>query len=111
MAQLRRDIRKFTDRETEVIAVGPENAPQFKTWWDEHEMPFIGIPDPDHIIADRYGQQSKLIKMGRLPASVLVDKYGRIRYSRFGDSMADIPETEEMLAIIDALNKGTAGQG
>ena len=67
-------------------------------------MPFTGIADPKHVIADTYGQQVKLIKLGRMPASILVDKHGQIRYTHFGESMADIPETDEMMSLIDGLN-------
>jgi peroxiredoxin len=110
MAQLRRDYRQFVDRDTEIMAIGPESAKAFKEWWDEHQMPFTGIADPKHVIADTYGQQVKLVKLGRMPASILVDKQGRIRYTHFGESMADIPRTEEMLSIIDGLNKNGAGE-
>jgi peroxiredoxin Q/BCP len=72
-------------------------------------MPFTGIADPEHVIASLYGQQVKLIKLGRMPASILVDKHEQIRYTHFGQSMADIPRTEEMLSIIDGLNKEDVG--
>jgi peroxiredoxin len=105
MAQLRQDYQQFADRNTEIIAIGPEDAKAFKEWWDEHQMPFIGIADPEHVIANLYGQQVKLIKLGRMPASILVDKHEQIRYTHFGQSMADIPKTDEILKIIDELNK------
>jgi len=93
MAQLRRDYQKFLDRNAEVIAIGPEDAKSFAFWWHEHKMPFIGIADPEHIIARSYGQQVKLFKFGRMPASFVVDKEGKIRYQHFGESMSDIPKT------------------
>jgi len=104
MAQLRRDYDKFLERDTEIIAIGPEDPKTFARWWHEHEMPFVGIPDPKHAIADYYGQQVKLLKLGRMPASLLVDKRGTIRYSHFGSSMSDIPDDEEILSLIDDLN-------
>ena len=104
MAQLRQDHQQYVDRNTEVIAIGPEESKVFKQWWDEHQMPFIGIADPGHVIADDYGQQVKLIKLGRMPATILIDKQGIIRYTHFGESMSDIPATDEMLEIIDSLN-------
>jgi len=104
MAQLRHDYQQFVSRNTEIIAIGPEKADAFKKWWDEHQMQFTGIADPKHIIADTYGQQVKLVKLGRMPASLLIDKSGQIRYAHFGESMSDIPENQEVLAIIDELN-------
>lgn len=111
MAQLRQDNQQFLDRNTEIIAIGPETAKEFKEWWDEHHMPFTGIADPKHFIADTYGQQVKLIKLGRMPATILIDKSGQIKYTHFGESMADIPKTEEMLSLIDDLNKKDTGKG
>jgi peroxiredoxin len=104
MAQLRHDHQKFVDRNTEIIAIGPEKAEPFKKWWEDHHMPFTGIADPKHVIANMYGQQVKLVKLGRMPASLLIDKSGQIRYAHFGESMSDIPENQEVLAIIDELN-------
>jgi peroxiredoxin len=104
MAQLRHDHQQFVNRDTEIIAIGPEKADAFKKWWDEHQMPFTGVADPQHVIADTYGQQVKLVKLGRMPASLLIDKNGRIRYSHYGESMSDIPENREVLAVIDELN-------
>jgi peroxiredoxin len=108
MAQLRRDYQKFVDRDTEIIAIGPEDAGQFTDWWREHRMPFVGIPDPEHVIAKTYGQQVKLLKLGRMPASLLIDKNGHIRYRHYGESMSDIPEDEQILSLIDELNKEEA---
>jgi len=85
-------------------------AKAFKEWWDEHQMPFTGIADPEHTIAVLYGQQVKLMKLGRMPARILIDKIGQIRYSHYGESMADIPKTEEMLSLINGLSKEDAGE-
>jgi peroxiredoxin len=96
MAQLRQDYQKFKERNTEIIAIGPEDNKTFNSWWHKHHMPFIGVADP--------GQQVKLIKLGRMPASLLLDKKGYIRYKHFGESMSDIPENQQVLSLIDKLN-------
>jgi peroxiredoxin len=105
MAQLRRNYQKFADRQNEVIAVGPEGPEEFADFWRAHEMPFPGIPDPTHALAKQYGQKVKILKMGRLPALLVIDKAGRIRYGHYGDSMSDIPTDEDVLTILDSLNK------
>jgi peroxiredoxin len=105
MAQLRRDYQQFVDRNTEIIAIGPEDTQPFADWWHEHQMPFVGVADPQHIIAKMYGQQVKLLKLGRMPASLLLDKTGYIRYKHFGESMSDIPENQEVLLLIDEINR------
>ncbi len=108
MAQLRRDYDKFTDRGAEVIAVGPEKTKSFAEFWSGHEMPFPGIPDPEHKIAKLYGQQVKPLKLGRMPALIVIDKEGRVRYGHYGDSMSDIPTDEDILAMLDGFNKEAA---
>jgi peroxiredoxin len=105
MAQLRQDYKKFTQRNTEVIAIGPEDAKSFADWWHREQMPFPGIPDPEHVIAKIYGQQVKLMKLGRMPALVVVDMAGEIRYRHYGKSMSDIPLDEEILSLLDGINK------
>jgi len=67
-------------------------------------MPFIGIPDPQHSILKLYGQQVKLFKLGRMPAQMIVDKNGMLRYIHYGHSMSDIPENEKLLSLLDELN-------
>ena len=71
-------------------------------------MPFIGIPDPTHEIAKLYSQESKILKGGRMPALSVIDIEGKIRFMHYGDSMSDIPADEDMLALLDNLNKETA---
>ena len=105
MAQLRQDYQEFVNRNTEVIAIGPEDAKSFAEWWHNEQMPFIGIADPEHIVANMYGQQVKLLKLGRMPAMVIVDKQGRIWHRHYGESMSDISSDEDILQLLDELNR------
>jgi peroxiredoxin Q/BCP len=111
MVQLHRDYRKFVERDTEIIAVGPEAAGPFADWWHAHGMPFIGIADPEHTIARSYGQQVKLLKLGRMPADFLIDRNGMIRFKHRGDSMSDIPENRQVLSMIDEINSEYENKG
>jgi peroxiredoxin len=104
MAQLRQDYSKFQALETEIIAVGPEDADSFSIYWNSHKIPFIGLPDPTHSVLKRYGQEFNLFKLGRMPAQVLIDKQGIARYVHYGHSMSDIPENEELLQTLQTLN-------
>ena len=51
MAQLRQDYPQFVERDTEIIVIGPEGPAGFARYWQAHEMPFVGIPDPQHSAA------------------------------------------------------------
>jgi peroxiredoxin len=104
MAQLRQDYTDFSARGAEVIAIGPEDPPSFAQWWQEHDMPFVGAGDPDHRVADLYGQEVNLVKLGRMPAQFVIDQDGRIRYQHHSNAMWDIPANEEILRLLDQLN-------
>lgn len=100
MAQLRQDFAKFEREDTVILVVGPEDADAFSAYWEEHDLPFIGLPDPGHTVLKLFGQEVKIFKLGRMPAQVLVDKGGVARYVHYGHSMRDIPKNEEILEII-----------
>ena len=103
MAQLRQDYPEFVKRDAVVIAIGPEDKASFTHWWLKHKMPFIGIPDPEHKVADLYGQQVKVLRLGRMPELVVVDKQGNMRFKHLGKAMSDIPSDKEVLALLDEL--------
>jgi len=103
MAQLRQDYPEFVKRDAVVIAIGPEDEASFTHWWLKHKMPFIGIPDPEHKVANLYGQQVKVLQLGRMPEVVVVDKQGNMRFKHLGKAMSDIPSNKEVLKLLDEL--------
>jgi peroxiredoxin Q/BCP len=105
MAQLRQDVDKFAERDAEIIVVGPENAQAFAEYWQKNDLPFIGLPDPTASVLKRYGQEVNLFKLGRMPAQVVVDRAGVARFVHYGHSMSDIPANDELLEILDTLNR------
>jgi peroxiredoxin len=105
MAQLRRGYQKFVERNAEIIAVGPERPQTFADWWHKHQMPFIGIGDPEHVIANMFGQEVKLLKLGRMPALIVVDREGKMRNLHYGNSARDIMTDEEVMALLDEINR------
>lgn len=105
MAQLRRDFDQFVQRDTVIIVVGPEGQNQFQKYWKENDLPFIGLPNPDHSVLKKFGQEIKIFKFGRMPAQVLIDKKGVARFVHYGKSMSDIPENEELIELIDIINR------
>ena len=103
MMQLHQDIEKFSSRDTIVVAIGPENAKAFQKYWEQNKLSFIGIPDEKHSVLKQYGQEVNLFKLGRMPAQMIIDKNGVLRFVHYGHSMQDIPSNEEMFELIDAL--------
>jgi len=103
MAQLRQDYAEFEKRNTKVVIVGPEDATAFIDYWKNNDLPFIGLPDPKASVLKLYGQEVNLFKLGRMPAQVLIDQSGQVRFVHYGHSMSDIPENREILDLIDSL--------
>jgi peroxiredoxin len=105
MAQLRQDSDKFKAENTAIVVVGPENSTAFADYFDENDLPFIGLPDPKHSVLKMYGQEIKLFKFGRMPALVIIDRQGMVRFCHYGQSMANIPPNEDVLATVRKLNR------
>lgn len=103
MMQLRQDYSLFQNQDTIIVAVGPEKRDVFAKFWQENKMPFIGISDSEHKIADLYRQQVNILKLGRMPAQMLIDKKGILRYLHYGRSMKDIPANQEILDLINVI--------
>ncbi len=107
---MRQDYGSFVERHAQVVAIGPENAQAFRDYWHQHELPFIGLPDPTHSVLKLYGQQVNWLKLGRMPAQVVVDRQGIVRFVHYGRSMSDIPANQELLAVLDRLNEPVGPQ-
>ena len=109
MAQLRQDRHLFAERKAVIIVVGPEKEDAFRAYWEKHSLPFVGLPDPDHKVLKQYGQEVNLFKLGRMPAQLVVDMRGRVRFVHYGHAMTDIPLNSEILTILDTLNDEESG--
>jgi len=105
MAQLRQRYNEYARRGAEIIVVGPEERKTFVRHWQRERFPFVGLPDPDHEVADLYDQEVNALKLGRMPTAIVIDCQGRVRFQHHGDSMKDIPADEEILALLDRLNE------
>ena len=95
--------REFLRRDIEIIVVGPEDAGAFQQYWNTEDLQFVGLPDPKHKVLKLYGQEVKLFKFGRMPAQMLIDKSGMLRFVHYGHSMSDIPSNEEILSLMNLV--------
>ena len=101
---MRLDYFNFVSRGVEVLIVGPDGPRSFQRTWEKEAFPFPGLADPRHTVADVYRQEVNLLKLGRMPAVLVVDKAGQIRYQHYGESMSDIPLNQEILEFLARLN-------
>jgi peroxiredoxin Q/BCP len=103
MAQLRQDQAEFDKRGVEVLIIGPDGPNAFKRYWLQENMPFTGLADIKNKVADAFHQEVNWLKLGRMPAMIIVDKEGFIRYSHYGSAMSDIPENALIFEILDKM--------
>lgn len=108
---MRQDYTTLKAAGSEVVAVAPTDQAAVARYWERENLPFIGLADPEHVAADRYRQEVRLLRFGRLPALFVIDRAGRIRYAHRGRSMRDIPSTGDVLAILDGLDRTDAKAG
>lgn len=101
---MRQDYSEFTRRGAEIIALGPDGPNAFRRYWEEEHLPFVGCADIKSAVARQYHQQVNWLKAGRMPALLIIDKEGRIRFRQYGESMSDIPENARLFKILDELN-------
>ncbi len=104
MAQLRQDHAQFQARGAEILVVAPDDAQSLHDYWARNGLPYTCLPDPDHTVADVYGQEVKLLKLGRLPTLVVVSRDGHILYVHHASSMSDIPPDGSLLSLLDEIN-------
>ena len=107
MAQLRQDYQRFVERDAEIVVVGPDSEQAFREYWEKENLPYVGLADPAHTVARRYGQEVKLLKLGRMPALMVIDRAGQVAYRHYGGAMSDIPPNPLILSVLDELNQDT----
>jgi peroxiredoxin Q/BCP len=105
LAQLRQDVDLFEQSGAKILVLGPDGPNAFKRYWEENSMPFIGMADIRSKVADLFYQEVNWLKLGRMPALFVIDRAGMIRYAHYGDSMADIPSNQDVLAVLNELKK------
>ncbi len=106
---MRQDYALFTRQAAEIIVIGPDEAAAFENYWEREHLPFIGIPDPEHELADAFGQEVNALKLGRMPALLVIDKHGDIRFKHYSGMMWDIPANPQLLALLQELNQSAGG--
>ena len=87
-----------------MLIVSPEDAAEVAAFWSKEKMPMPGLVDPGHEVATEYGQQVKMLQLGRLPSMLVLDRSGAVRFEHRGGSMMDIPQNKNVLALLDELN-------
>ena len=101
---MKRDFEEFTSRNATIVVVAPHTAKRVAEYWQKEDLPMIGVPDKEGKLAELYGQEWKILKLGRMPALFAIDRKGDLVFAHYGTGMSDIPDNIEMLKVLDALS-------
>ncbi|MCB9554939.1 MAG: redoxin domain-containing protein [Deltaproteobacteria bacterium] len=108
---MRDDYQRFEAQRGQILVVTRHDSATMRAYWRKEKLPFRGIADPDGKITAAYGQQWKLVSLGRMPAQFVVDCQGKIALSHYGKSMADIPPNDEVIATLRRLKAACPAAG
>lgn len=101
---MKKDYKEFGSRKATIVVIAPHSTEKVAEYWKKEELPMIGVPDEDGKLAELYGQEWKLLKLGRMPALFAIDRKGTLVFAQYGKSMSDIPKNSEMLKVLDGIN-------
>ena len=108
MESLARDIEKFNQLNAELYPILVDTEKHAKSMFKayaHHKFPIYYDESDENIAKSVLNQEWKLFKLGRMPALLVIDAQQIIRYAHYGDSMSDIPRNEEILKVLEELNK------
>ncbi len=98
MMRLHHEIEMIKAKNIKLIVVCPENKEKIEKFAKDMDFSFDFVADSSHKLADEYNQQVKILKFGRMPAQIVLDKNLNVIYSHYASSMKDIVEESEILA-------------
>ncbi len=104
MMQLHQDIQKFKDLKIKVVVICPENMAGVEKFVAKQPLEIDLVADPQHVIADRFKQQVKIFKLGRMPAQIILNKDDKQVFEHYASSMTNIIENNVILSAIKKAN-------
>ncbi|MBD3229692.1 MAG: redoxin domain-containing protein [Candidatus Lokiarchaeota archaeon] len=57
--------------------------------------------DEEKNVSKLLKQEVKILKLGRMPGLLIIDKEGVIQYAYYSSSMKDIPKNNDVIAVIE----------
>ena len=97
---MKQDYNKFVAKNASVVVVTPHDIKKTSKYFSKNNLPFYGIPDHDHKVANLYKQQWKLTKFGLMPALFVIKRAGKIVFSYYSKNMKDIPANDVVIGVL-----------
>ena len=100
---MKEDFEEFRSRNTTIVVVAPHSPEKVDAYWKKENLPMIGVPDEDGKLAELYGQEWKILKLGRMPALFVIDRNGSLAFAHYGTCMSVIPKNTDVLKVLNDL--------
>jgi hypothetical protein len=84
-----------------ILADSEKNAQKLE---QKYAKTYAIFYDKSKGIPNLLKQQVRIIKGGRMPGLLILDKHGIIRYAYYSDSMKDLPKSDEILKVLKKIN-------
>ena len=98
----------FKNLDTEIYPILVDTQSHAKGMYKAYAkraFPIYYDQSDEKIAKSVLNQEWKFFKLGRMPALLVVDKQQIIQYAHYGDSMSDIPRNQEIIAVLEEINK------
>jgi len=102
--QYARKYSEFRGRHAQVVGVSVDSAPRNAAMVDKLLLQFPLLSDPDGVVMQQYDVWDPTARIA-IPAIVVVDRTGTIRYLYKGRDFADRPGDEPMFEALDAASQ------
>jgi peroxiredoxin len=102
MAQLRHDMNKFNELNTEIMIVIPNGSFMIKRYLGKLNTSFTILTDKGAKVAAQYFQVKQFFAIGT-PTVFVVDQTGRIAYAYYAKSALEEPGNEGPLTALSKL--------
>lgn len=86
-----------------MYAILPDDLESAKNFEMEFAIKFPIYYDAKKKVNKMLKQEVKPLKLGRMPALLIINKQGIIIYAYYSDSMDDIPTNEELFEVLKNL--------
>ena len=107
---MRDEHARFETAGAPVAVVVRERSERLRGHWASLRLPFVCVPDPDGRIAAAWGQQWRLVRLGRLPAQFVVARDGRVAFAHYSRDMTDIVSEAVILDVVQRLGRSLAAK-
>ena len=100
-----KDIDQFKQLNTVIYPIlvdKQKNAIKMEQKYAKEKFPIFYDENKD--VVKRLHQEFKILKFGRMPALLIVDKEGVIKFAYYSNSMSDILKNKELFKVLENLN-------